>query len=242
MVSTGKMLAFIKAFGGTSAPSEVVILPETEMTLASVSGDIGIYHLYMPPENVPAAGAKCKLIWGGMEYTNTVVDVSAMMGAPMLLLGNSGLFEAEGMDLENPDADAPYCVALVPDGMPLGEGDRVAYGMIMSMGIAPDPPVLSIVQVGAASGGESAGSGALVINITSPDGSTLTADKTYNEAIAAIKASKNVIAIISRPGDIYEVAHASMAYGGMVLFARIAIGDPVIYSLESDGTFGEFNG
>lgn len=217
MSDIAKMIAIAKRFGGGGG-GEVVILPETELTLTSVSGDIGIYHLYMPIENTPAAGAKCKLIWGGMEYTNTVVDVSAIMGAPMLLLGNSGLFEAEGMGLENPDADAPYCVALVPDGMPLGEGDRVAYGMIMSMGITPDPPVLSIVQVGAVSGGESAGGGVFTVHATaSYENNTFTFngfDKSFSEMKAAYNADKHIRVVIDTGDGLNHIGQVMMALCG----------------------------
>lgn len=207
-IPAGKTLTLEKGakFVDNSGPSEVVILPETELTLTSVSGDMSVYHFYAPPENVPTAGAKCKLMWGGMEYTNTVVDISATIGAHALLLGNTDLMAEEGMDLENPDADAPYCVMLVPDGNPLGEGDQVAYGVIMSIGITPDPPVLSIVQVGAASGGAS-DSPVFVVKVNNSGG--YTADKTYGETLSALNAGKLVYFIVSSEGLIAVTALVS---------------------------------
>ena len=199
MSNIAKMIAIAKRFGGgTSAPSEVVILPETELTPTSVSEDMGLYYLYAPLENTPAAGAKCKLMWGGTEYTNTVVDITATMGAPAFLLGNTDLVAEDGMKFDNPDADAPYCTMFVPGGMPSGEGGQVAYGMIMSMGIIPEPPVLSIVQVGGASEDSGSDGGILTVNCSIStqfvDSTTVfsNADKTWGEIKAAHESGKIV--------------------------------------------------
>lgn len=200
---------------GGSGPSEVVILPETELVPVEVSpGELGMYNIVDALfENAPTAGATGKLVWGGVEYTSKITDISAMMGLPegsYFCMGNLAVAGEVPPDVAqmNPAPDAPYVLMFLPAGMPTDAG--VTYGQIVSQGITPEPPILSIVQTeGAASdgGSASAGGGLFIVKCDmeglemTPDGSIegqyavpgLIADKTYDEVLSAIAAGNNLV-------------------------------------------------
>ena len=129
---------------------EVVILPETELTTADVEeGSNGQYVLITPLENTPSVGGTYKMVWGGVEYTSKAVEVLIeAAGAAGIALGNTDYL---GLDnVENPGAGMPILVVLFPDGVVEDPGDPAMYCIAISMGITPEPPVLSIVQGSAA--------------------------------------------------------------------------------------------
>lgn len=158
--------------------SDIVILPETELQMVSdLGGQGGQYVLMSPFENVPTVGGSCRLMWGGVEYIVKAVKVSSdVAGADGVALGNTALFEVEGM--ENPNADAPFLIVLFPDGYVDGaDGGSVTYAIMMSLGIVPEPPVISIVQVGAASGGGSASAGGGIFRVVFENGTPVGSGK-----------------------------------------------------------------
>lgn len=184
------------SLGGGS--SEVVILPETELQMVDdLGGQGGQYVLMSPFENVPTVGGSCRLMWGGVEYIVKAVKVSSdVAGADGVALGNTSCL---GLDnVENPGADMPILVVLFPDGVIEDPDDPVVYCMAVSRGVTPDPPVLSIVQVGAASGGGE--SMVFTTMATRASDGTVTLDKSYDELVAAYKAGKLVKAMIDDAG------------------------------------------
>lgn len=168
-----------------SAPAEVVILPETELEPMQITpGEGGEYTLSTAPENSPVGGGMYKIVWGGVEYTSKAIDLTDKYGAPAFAFGNVSIMGAPD-DVENPDPTAPYLIQLLPGGYT--EDGITAYGVMMSVGIIPDPPVLSIVQT---EGGSGAGNGLFTVKAITTDGSTVTVDKTYEEITAAVDAGK----------------------------------------------------
>ena len=174
---------------GVLASAPLVILPETELTMLSdMEGRGGQYMLSTPFATNPTAGGTYKLMWGGVEYTSKAVDMPALIEGmpPCIVLGNVAITgEVEGV--ENPDPSAPYAMMIYKDGVM--DGDLTAYAVMVSVGITPEPPTISIVQVGAASGGEGAGATALIVNL---DIATMTIDKPFTAAYSALSAGKPV--------------------------------------------------
>lgn len=125
---------------------KVVVLPETELTPVNVTPGVGgTYYLLSPLANVPIVGGMCSLTWGGTEYISKAVDVSASVGMNGIGLGNLKLNFGDTLPdgLENPDPNAPYVLLLSPAG--ISENGVTVYGALLSTGIAPEPPVLSII-------------------------------------------------------------------------------------------------
>jgi len=192
-----KMIAIAKKFGGGGSPSEIVILPETELTVINASDDGGQYMLTTPFENKPTGGSTCKFMWGGVEYTSPVVDATAVAEAPLpvLVYGNSdmmGFTEALG---SNPAPDAPFFGMMYPDGME--EDGIIQYLLFAASGdIVADPPVLSIVNIGGEESDDA--SGVLTVKCVSStsfiDSKTTIsgADKSFSEVAAAYKSGKLV--------------------------------------------------
>lgn len=172
MSDIAKMIAIAKRFGGgTGGPSEVVILPETVVTLED--GDDTAY-IMSPLSATPTEGATAKVTYNGTEYPCTVarVEEDGMNG---YALGN---LDAMGLSGGNPDA--PFVVILFPDGM---DG---AYGGVMPMEEVTSI-TLSIVQEGSASGGGASGDYIIVADAT-----TLETTQRWSELAAAVQSKRNV--------------------------------------------------
>lgn len=213
--------------GGGS--SEVVILPETELVPVEVTpGESGIYNIInVPFENKPVAGSTGKLVWGGVEYTSKAVDVSALMDMPegsMLCMGNLAVLGETPPGIENPIPDAPFLLMMYPDGMPANTD--IGYGQMMSVGITPEPPVLSIVQVGAASGGGTE-PGYLYINgvaesIASTNPVNVTMDTPFETVLAAMQSGRPVFCSLSGYNSAMVYVLQGMGYAaeiGMIVLA-----------------------
>lgn len=239
MSDIAKMIAIAKKFGGgSSTPAPVVILPETELTVVNVEeGSNGQYVLTTPLENTPSVGGTYKMVWGGVEYTSKAVEAPIeAIGAAGIALGNTGYL---GLDnVENPGADMPILVVLFPDGVIEDPDDPVMYCMAVSMGITPDPPVLSIVQTeGAADDGNVGGGGELfVVNATTADGSTVTVDKTYDEIATAVSTKKFGICYLDLMGNqTLYLPFAVITQNTFVFSAHVPNIDAAV-TVNSDGT------
>lgn len=240
-----KLLAELndKLAGG---PSEVVILPETVLTVANIDEEGGVYQLNTPPENVPADGGVCEIMWGGEKYNSPAMDASSAMGAPagtVFVLGNTdtfGMTEALG---GNPAPDLPFLLMLFPNGQPPEQDGPIVYVNMVSLGITPEPPVLSIVQVGAASGGESAGGGYLYFTGTATMNSNTnngeaTLDKSFDQVLAAIKGKQPVFCMLSgvQDGTIYILQAVSSWNDVIVSLSGTMTGTSVELTMTRDGT------
>ncbi len=181
MSDMARMFFLAKAACSAPAPSDIVILPETELPLAEANDGMSMYYWGEPSpfENLPVAGNTYKINWGGVDYISKAVDVSSQSEAPagtMLALGNTNLFI--DMGVENPAPGAPYLLALMPTGL---DGMHV---QMMTNGITPDPPVLSIVQTeGSSTDSGNVGVTTMLVNI---DVATMTIDKSYDAVLAAL--------------------------------------------------------
>lgn len=195
-IPAGKTLTLEKGakFVDNSGPSEVVILPETVVT---VVGDENL--ITTAPNAKPEVGAVCKVTYNGTAYDCPALALPE--GAPMsgVALGNSDV-----MGVPGGNATAPFLVLLFDELMDLGEGN-FAYGMFVPMEEIAEGAVvtLSIVQIeGAASGGESAGGGGGVFTITATyDGENINdVSHTYEEAKQAFLAGKHVQLLLDTGG------------------------------------------
>jgi hypothetical protein len=245
-IPAGKTLTLEKGakFVDNSGPSEVVILPETELTMLNdMEGSGGQYMLSTPFATKPTAGGTYKLMWGDVEYTSKAVEMPAPIEvmSPWIVLGNVEITGAvEGV--ENPDPSAPYAMIIYKEG--ISEGDLTAYATMVSVGIAPEPPVLSIVQTeGAASGGESAGGGYLYFTGTATMNSNTnngeaTLDKTFAQVLAAIKGKKPVFCALSgvRDNQIYILQAVSNWQDAMITLCGTMVGTSVELTMTRDGT------
>ena len=255
MSDIAKMIAIAKKFGGgSSTPAPVVILPETELMTGSVEeGSNGQYVLTTPLENAPSVGGTYKMVWGGVEYTSKAVEASIEgIGAAVIALGNTDYL---GLDnVENPGADMPILVVLFPDGVIEDPGDPVMYCLAVSMGITPDPPVLSIVQAeGASDGGDACG--VFTVNTTYTAYNTDTGhdfgtfDRTWKELWDALEAGKLIsiravyVGNSTPSGNLY--GHViSAARNGADTLCVVSIpmtffgGTDIRYHLSDDGNGG----
>lgn len=167
--------------GSELGNNEVVILPETAVTVTEGQG-----YITTPLSATPTGGATAKVTYNGMEYLCTVV-AAADEEATGYMLGNLDFIGNGG---GNPDA--PFVVMLIPDGVDINEdGTMDMYGTVMPVDGATSV-TLSIVQVGAESGGgsSSGGSGVCVVTVTADtenmsDFTNVKADKTFTEMRAA---------------------------------------------------------
>lgn len=185
-----------------STPAPVVILPETEMAFDNSPG----CPITTPFANKPTLGGTYKIKLDGTEYTTSnVVDATNTLGEGVIacyVLGNADLLGFTEMLGTNPDASANIFLALIPDGKQ--QDDETMYGLL---GVSSEPvtttAVLSIVQTeGAASGGESAGGGVLMFNVTvnSTNNALESYDKTYEQILAAFNSGKYVAAKVNING------------------------------------------
>lgn len=221
MSNIAKMIAIAKRFGGGgSGPSEVVILPETETTVDAESGQAPIIT---PLSATPTDGATAEITYNGTKYTSPIVHASEG-GMDMYAMGN--LTDAGIPGGGNPDA--PFVVLLIPGGM---DG---SYGIVMTMDGA-ESVTLSIVQVGAASGGESAGGGIFEVSVpvtqhTSGSGHDFGEfDKTFAELVAAHNAGKYV-----RINVCWGIGYST--YGYVIGFGKSDGQDTFIVSMPASPT------
>ena len=182
MVSNGKLMAFINALGGAApAPSEVVILPETELTVEE-----DLFSLTTPWTVAPVVGGVYIVTYNGTVYECEALDAAEMSGVPgSTIMGRTSLANISGGN-----EDAPFVILAYPNDSEAGAAG--VYGEFRTADGATSV-TLSIVQVGAASGGESAGGGVLMINVSFDtedlnNYSNPTKDKSYAEIKAAYDA------------------------------------------------------
>lgn len=196
-----KLLAELndKLAGGTS---EVVILPETELTVVEIiAGDAAVYLLPTPFENAPVEGGTYKLIWGGVEYISKAADITEIVSASQktLLMGNSDVMGVTDAIGTNPAPDAPFFFMIAPDGS-TADGVTVYGQFNIDANLTTDPPVLSIVEKAETA---SAGGGGLVFNVAMGSDGTFTADTTYAEVKAALDAGRHVLAKLENAPYVY---------------------------------------
>jgi hypothetical protein len=241
-----KLLAELndKLAGG---PSEVVILPETELEYTSDG-----YILPVPLENAPTGGGNYKIVWDGVEYISPALDVTETLGEGDLSLafGDSTILMGEegAAAVGNPLPGAPFFMMLFPNGTAFEEGGPTFYGVFKATA-EPTNPILSIVQVGAASGGgsASAGGGLFVVNAhvewpAEPDAESgmymgnATMDKTADEVLAALDANSIVQCKMTQndtPEGSYFTLPAIQVFPGekIISFSLYANGETIILQM-----------
>jgi hypothetical protein len=211
-----KLLAELndKLAGG---PSEVVILPETVLEMGE-----GMFASVNPLSATPTAGATAKVTYNGAEYECSVL-VPPDMPFEAYALGNT-----EGMGIAGGNADAPFAVIIMPTAP---DGATIVF-------MPTDDPTavtLSIVQVGAASGGESAGGGIFEVNVPVTKYNTSSGhdfgefDKTFAELVAAHNAGKYV-----RINASWNIGYST--YGYVIGFGKSDGQDTFIVSMPASPT------
>lgn len=217
-------------FVDNSGPSEVVILPETELEKDDFFGTA------TPLSATPTEGATAVVTYNGVAYESPVARV-VDEGVEMFVAGNTELIGIPGGN-----ADAPFTVILMPAAP---DGATVVFTPTDD----PTSVTISIVQVGAASGGESDGGGVFTVHATvGSDWTTVTTDKTVSEVMTAIKAGHHCEAKCSIPGNFYIYlplagdtisGQASPDDSNALMFsALVNMGANTIYTLtmQYDGT------
>lgn len=186
MVSNGKLMAFINALGGGSSPSspaptEVVILPETEAQ--DVGGMLGILTPLAAPM---VAGAMYKVTYNGVVYECPALDASAMMPGA-LILGN-----AEKAGMLGGNADAPFMLAIVHSGMP-GPTGEMMYGSVSPL---DDATSVTLSIVGEAGEETPIASGDFILRVVETDDGVVSTQK-WSEVVSAVATGKRVRMIIT---------------------------------------------
>lgn len=240
-IPAGKTLTLEKGakFVDNSGPSEVVILPETEFHCGMAEAQTPITT---PLSATPTAGAAAKVTYNGKEYPCTIV-YTEQNGIVAYAMGN---FDAIGAPYTGGNPDAPFVIALDPNG----EGG--VYGMVAPLDDSTTI-TLSIVQVGAASGGgsASAGGGVCVINMTCDANDSMneftnaTKDKTFAEAKAVYDAGGIVhVRLEYKSGPMagmkIEFPHANFASMGEMtafMFDHSSTAGANYILIQSDDTF-----
>jgi hypothetical protein len=223
-----KLLAELndKLAGG---PSEVVILPETEF---SSDGEAPQIPFTTPLSATPTAGAIAKVTYNGTEYPCTMA-YTEQNGVGAYAIGN---FDAINMPLTGGNPDAPFVIALDPNGT-----DGV-YGIVFPLD-GSTSGTLSIVQEGAASGGgsASAGGGVFYVDCTpgelieGTDQATLVGmTKTYEETFAAYEAGQ-VVAFRVNMGEMMEGMIGIAFISGYMPGFGLVFGNEG-FAYKSDGT------
>lgn len=176
MSDIAKMIAIAKKFGGgggSSAPAEVVILPETSLVF---DPDASLFFILTPLSAVPAEGATAKIVYNGVEYTSPVF-YNADEGNFSCVMGNT---EAIGVPGGNPDA--PFLVSLSPD-------DPEMYGMMMPMD-GSTAVTMSIICEAESSNSDTSD---YVIRATiDVEADTITTTQKWTKVVAATRAGRNV--------------------------------------------------
>lgn len=149
-IPAGKTLTLEKGakFVDNSGGGEVVILPETELTVDGDGGG-GEAMILTPLSAFPEVGGTCEVTYNGTAYDCPVIS-APMNGAAAVALGNT-----EALELGAGNNDAPFAVVLFPNAAELGE--VVAYGACVPMDGATTI-TLSIVQTEGGASGAVAGS------------------------------------------------------------------------------------
>lgn len=114
------------------------LLRDKALTTMLISGTKGEYDLPVAFTGVIDESKTYILTVNGTEYTSKAVPVESAAGETAYIMGNKAYTECASYDVENPDATAPYGLLYVPGGM------GGAYGMVKTVGITPDPLVMSI--------------------------------------------------------------------------------------------------
>ena len=204
--------------GDNSGPSEVVILPETVLT--PVPGEEGWFSSQNPLSATPTEGATAKVEYNGAEYECSVLAVPE---APFeaYALGN-----VERMGIAGGNADAPFLVMLMPSGAEDG-----SYTTCIAMDEAPSV-TLSIVQVGAASGGS--GNADSVLTITADMSASLVMSNistAFADAYEAVTAGRQVRLLVNRDGKEGIAVCTLGVYSKAMMF---------FYCMPAAGTFWSF--
>lgn len=187
----------------TDVSSEVVILPETVVTDENPNDEDGLMaNLSTPLSADVSVGDVCDINYNGTDYECTGVDMSGMNGG-VRAVGFGNLAAVSGGEYQG-NADAPFVVILIPDGVDFEGTGSLFYGNVIDL-TGATTVTLSIVQVGAASDGGSASDKPFIFNITDREEAEdktglltgeivwdVEIDKAPEEIVAAIREGKRV--------------------------------------------------
>ena len=155
--------------GGAGGGGAKVILPETELVRGGMFNHFVINKL----SNEPTDGAVYVVTYNGVAYDCTAAAFE-MDGQSGLVLGNYG-----EMGLPGGNDDAPFVLAILPDGYDLNGDGTFIYYCLLSTFSEVDSVTLSIKEKGANAGGgipqediDAAFAALAEKGVTIPDGAT----------------------------------------------------------------------
>jgi len=193
-IPAGKTLTLEKGakFVDNSGPSEVVILPETELERFEYEGQVG-FILPTPFINNPEFDKTYTVTYNGDVYDCKAFDFFHE-GPEPIVIGNTGLVGVESATNE------PFLIMLYPSGkFDAPSPDITGYGTCMANPV-PESITLSIVEK--AETASAGGGGMFIVNCPTLDmeNGTATFDKTFEEVLAAYNAGRYVV-FRSKPGN-----------------------------------------
>lgn len=167
----GSELGSNSAGGGSSAPTEVVIMSETEYAV-----DGSEVPITTPLSAIPEVGATVKINYNGAEYKSPVVFVPSDGEMPDAI----GMGNTDELGLPGGNTDAPFAMVLY------SESFYGMYGVIVPLEEVTTITI-SIVQESSASGGGASGDYIIVADAT-----TLKTTQKWSEIAAAVQSKRNV--------------------------------------------------
>ena len=225
-IPAGKTLTLEKGakFVDNSGPSEVVILPETEIAAISES------PITTAPNAMPVVGAVCTVTYNGTAYDCPAVAAAITAEVTGVAFGNT-----DALGIPGGNANAPFMVVLL--GTPMDVEGVSVYGMLMPMEEFAEGTyvTLSIVEKAETA---SAGGGVFIVHGTTADMKSVTLDKTPDEAMAAAQAGQHVECHLAfNMGGVVAMTYILT----MMYYGEADFGPSVAYGLNMSGSSIEIN-
>lgn len=224
-----KLLAELndKLAGG---PSEVVILPETEI---AYNEQLGVLAITTAINAYPEEGKTYAVMYAGTAYDCPCVKASLDGETQSFCMGDT-----TGIGAPGGNADAPFLIMIFPTPMEL-EGGGMAYGGVMTKDGATTVTLSIVEKAETASAG---GGGVFYVDCTpgelieGTDQATLVGmTKTYEETFAAYEAGQIVAFRVDMGGMADGLITISFISGYMPGFGLV-FGNEGGFAYKSDGT------
>lgn len=169
--------------GGSSAPAEVVILPETTVGITNMQG-----YLTTPCSELPKPGSTIVAIYNGVRYECKLGTVYSEDGDGFALGNLEATLGAVGGN-----NDAPFVIIFFPDGMDTDDdGNADIYGAVMALDGSSEVTI-SLVKVADPAPGET-----FRVNVLVRDGEVVSCDSNIGEIKMAFDSGKMPYCVVDK--------------------------------------------